>query len=139
MERAYRIVQIMPADNWYVLLDCRNGSGDMEDEREVQYIEEDVVAFALCEVVRLYDEHYFDEGPGIKADDGEADAMLGEIHSTEPLRVVKPLLQNFYRDGVGVMCDVYESKKEDEFGKIVAMYKGKGNHRFKSIKFADEK
>ena len=42
-------------------------------------------------------------------------------------------------DGVGVMCEVYESKKEDEFGKIVAMYKGKGNHRFKSIKFADEK
>jgi len=132
MIRDIRIIQILPADNWYVLLDCRNDNGDMTDPRNLEYAEEPVVAFALCEYIQTYDVGDFDE----EEDDTVVDAKIGKIAVVESYRFVRPVLQNFFYDGVGVQCEVHDSSRnEDEFGKIVEMYKGKGNHGYKTLAF----
>lgn len=124
-----QVLQIMPANGWYALMDYRLKDGRLRnDDLDHEMQEIPVVAFALCRYRNINIDHRTDE-------DGFKDGFeeREEEHWDDCKRFVRPVLQDWAETDGGCHGVPYDSKAE--LGKLVDMYKGKGRHGRATLRF----
>lgn len=107
----YEVKQITPADNWYVLMKYTGKNG---------YEEIPVVSFALCKQYRIPRHSSLEE-----AKEEGREELCGEA--------ILPVVQMWAWDGTGSFCRPWSGEECSDLGTLVTMYKGKGNHTFKTL------
>lgn len=123
-----QVLQIMPANNWYALMDYRFEDGLRNDNLDYEMQEIPVVAFALCRYRDISIHHRVGE-EGFKDGYEERD----EEHWNDCDRFVRPILQDWAETDGDCHGAPYEPRSE--LGKIVDMYKGKGKHGLATLRF----
>jgi hypothetical protein len=124
-----QVLQIMPANNWYALMDYRLKDGRLRnDNLDYEMQEIPVVAFALCRYRNVNIDHHIGED-GFK--NGYEERY--EEHWNDCVSFVRPILQDWAETDGGCHGAPYEPKSE--LGKIVNMYKGKGKHGLVTLRF----